>query len=147
MAITGRGNVGIGRGGDNMQIARRGNKTTLQDLCLIVWEEGWFPPFARCRRELLRPSPHPTPPLHPYLLPSSSAEKWHKNKEARGEGVLTPGCQFSDFSLISDILRIKETGIKLIKYGQNMDNISIVSKDRLDSGNRLDNPSMTVSNR
>ena len=50
------------------------------------------------------------------------------------------GCQFSDF------LRIKETGIKLIIYGKNMDKILIISKDRLDSGKRLDNPSLkTVS--
>ena len=56
------------------------------------------------------------------------------------------GCQFSDFSLISDFLRIKKSGIKLIKYGKNMDKISKVSKDRLDSGKRLDNPSLkTVS--
>ena len=56
------------------------------------------------------------------------------------------GCQFSDFSLISDFFRMKETAIKLIKYGQHMDKISIVSKDRLDSGKRLDNPSLdTVS--
>ena len=41
----------------------------------------------------------------------------------------TQGCQFSDFSLISDFLRIKETGVKLIKSSQNMDKISIVSKD------------------
>ena len=27
-------------------------------------------------------------------------------------------CQFSDFSLILDFLRIKETGIRLISYGQ-----------------------------
>ena len=53
------------------------------------------------------------------------------------------GCQFSDFSLISDFLRIRETGTKLIKYSQN---ISIVSKDRLDSVKGLDNPSLnTVS--
>ena len=58
----------------------------------------------------------------------------------------TQGCQFSDFSLISDFFRIKETGIKLIKYDQNMAKISIVSKDRLDSSKRLDNPSLkTVS--
>ena len=56
------------------------------------------------------------------------------------------GCQFSDFSLISDFLRIKETCIKLIKYGQNMDNISIVSKDRPAIGKGLDNTSLnTVS--
>ena len=56
------------------------------------------------------------------------------------------GCQSSDFSLVSDFLRMKETGIKLIKYSQNMDKISIVSKDRLDSGKGLDNPSLnTVS--
>ena len=55
-------------------------------------------------------------------------------------------CQFSDFSLISDFLRIKETGIKLMKYCQNMEKISIVFKDRLDSGKGLDNPSLeTVS--
>ena len=36
-------------------------------------------------------------------------------------------CQFSDFSLISDFFRVKETGIKLIKCGKNMDNISMVS--------------------
>ena len=53
------------------------------------------------------------------------------------------GCQFSDFSLISDFLRIRETCITLSK---NMDNISIVSKDRLDDGKGLDNPSLrTVS--
>ena len=40
-------------------------------------------------------------------------------------------CQFSDFSLISDFLRIKETGIKLIKYGKIMDKISTVSKTGL----------------
>ena len=61
-------------------------------------------------------------------------------------GMYTQGCQFSDFSLISDFLRIKETGIKLIKYVQNMDKISIVSKDRLDNGKGLDNLSLnTVS--
>ena len=27
------------------------------------------------------------------------------------------GCKFLDFSLISDFLRIKDTGIKLIEYG------------------------------
>ena len=27
------------------------------------------------------------------------------------------GCKFSDLSLISDFLRIKECGMKLIKYG------------------------------
>ena len=43
-------------------------------------------------------------------------------------------------------MRIKETGIKLIKYSQNMDNISLVSKDKLDNGKGLDNPSLnTVS--
>ena len=57
------------------------------------------------------------------------------------------GCQFSDLSLISDFLRIKETGIKLIKYSKNMYKILKVFKDRLDSGKRLDNPSLkTVSN-
>ena len=50
------------------------------------------------------------------------------------------GCKFSDFSLISDFLRTKETGIELIKYSQNMDNVSIVSKDRFDNGKGLDNP-------
>ena len=49
------------------------------------------------------------------------------------------GCQFSDFSLISDLLRIKESGIKLIKSSENMDTISIVFKDRLGSGKGLDN--------
>ena len=54
------------------------------------------------------------------------------------------GCQFSDLSLISDFLRIKESGIKI--DSQNMDNIAIVSKDRLDNGKGLDNPSLnTVS--
>ena len=39
-----------------------------------------------------------------------------------------------------------ESNIKLIKYSQNIDNISIVSKDRLDNGKGLDNPSLnTVS--
>ena len=56
------------------------------------------------------------------------------------------GCQFSDFSLISDLLRKKEFGMKLIKYGKNMDKILIVPKYRLDSGKRLKNPYMkTVS--
>ena len=57
------------------------------------------------------------------------------------------GCQFSDLSLMSDFLKIKETVIKLMPvYGQNMDKISIVFKDRLDSGKGLDNPSLeTVS--
>ena len=56
------------------------------------------------------------------------------------------GCQFSDLSLISDFLRIKEFGMKLIKYGKSMDKILIVSKYRLDSGKRLNNPSLkTVS--
>ena len=54
------------------------------------------------------------------------------------------GCQFSDFSLISDFLRIEETCIKLIKYSQNMDNISIVSKDRLAIGKGLDNASLNT---
>ena len=55
-------------------------------------------------------------------------------------------CQFSDFSLISDFWRLKETGIKLIKYGQNMDKIPIVSKEMLDSGKGLDIPLLnTVS--
>ena len=31
-------------------------------------------------------------------------------------GSYIQGCQFSDFSLISDFLRIKENSIKLIKY-------------------------------
>ena len=52
------------------------------------------------------------------------------------------GCQFSDFSLISDFFRKEETGIKLKKYGQKMDGISIVSTDMLDSGKGLDNPSL-----
>ena len=56
------------------------------------------------------------------------------------------GCQFSDLSLISDFLRIKEACIKLIKYSQNMDKISIVSQGRLDSGKGLHYPSLnTVS--
>ena len=49
----------------------------------------------------------------------------------------------SVFKLKSDFgffLRIKETGIKLINYSQNMD-ISNVSKDRLGNGKELDNPS------
>ena len=59
---------------------------------------------------------------------------------------LHQGCQFSDFSLISDFLRINETCIKLIKYGQNMDKILIASQDSLDSGKGLDNPCLnTVS--
>ena len=54
----------------------------------------------------------------------------------------------SVFRLKSDFrfFEKKETGIELKKYGQNMDKISIVSKDRLDSGKGLDNPSLkTVS--
>ena len=39
---------------------------------------------------------------------------------------------------------MKETGIKLIKYGQNMDKMSIVSIDMLGSGKRLDNPSLNT---
>ena len=49
----------------------------------------------------------------------------------------------SDFRFV---FRIKETGIKLIKYGQNTNKISMISKDRLDSDKRLDIPSLnTVS--
>ena len=60
--------------------------------------------------------------------------------------TLLQGCQFSDFSLISDFLRTMDSGIKLIKYGKNFNKISIVSKGRLDSDKRLDNPSLkTVS--
>ena len=59
---------------------------------------------------------------------------------------LMQGCQFSDFSLISDFLRIREIGIKLIKYVQNMDKVLVVNKYRLNSGKGLDNPSLnTVS--
>ena len=58
--------------------------------------------------------------------------------------MYTQGCQFSDFCLISDFFRIKETGIELIKYGQNMDKISIVSTDRLDNGKGLGNPSLNT---
>ena len=48
----------------------------------------------------------------------------------------------SDFRFFEN----KETCIKLIKYSQNMDDISIVSKDRLDNGKGIDNPSLnTVS--
>ena len=43
-------------------------------------------------------------------------------------------------------MRIKENGIKLSKYSSNMDKTSVVSKDKLDSGKGLDNPSLnTVS--
>ena len=56
------------------------------------------------------------------------------------------GCKFSDFSLISDFFKNKKTCIKLIKCGQNKYKISIISKDSLDSGKWLDNPSLfTVS--
>ena len=44
------------------------------------------------------------------------------------------GCQFSDFSLISDFLRSKGTCTKLIKFGQNKDKSSRVSNDRHNSG-------------
>ena len=58
--------------------------------------------------------------------------------------ICIQGCQFSDFSLISDFLRIRETSIKLIEYGQNMDKVLKVTKDRLDSGKRLGNPSLNT---
>ena len=62
------------------------------------------------------------------------------------QAIHCQGCQLSDFSLISGFLRIKKSGIKLIKYGQNMDTISIVSKDRPHSGKGLHYPSLrTVS--
>ena len=49
-------------------------------------------------------------------------------------------------SLILDFLRIKESGIKSIKYSQNTDNISIVSKDRLDNiGKQLDDPPLNTA--
>ena len=41
------------------------------------------------------------------------------------------GCHISDLSLVSDFLRIKETGTKLTKYGQNMGKSSIVPIDML----------------
>ena len=56
-------------------------------------------------------------------------------------------CQFSDFSRISDVLRIKENGITLIKYSQNMNKISIVFKSRLDSDKGLDNPSLNTDSK
>ena len=46
----------------------------------------------------------------------------------------------SVFILSSDF-RLRETGIKLIKYSQNIDKVLIVTEDRLDSGKGLDNPS------
>ena len=59
---------------------------------------------------------------------------------------MNQGCQFSDLSLISDFLRIKKTCLKLIKCGQKIDKILIISKDRLDFGKWLGNPSLiTVS--
>ena len=61
--------------------------------------------------------------------------------------ILIQGCQFSDFSLISDFLRIKENGIHLIKYSQNMNKISIVSKGRLDSDKGLDKPSLNTGSK
>ena len=54
------------------------------------------------------------------------------------------GCQFSDLSLISDFLRIKKTCIKLIIMWSNINKISIVSIDRLDSVKWLDNPSLII---
>ena len=60
--------------------------------------------------------------------------------------ILIQECQFSDYNLILDFLRIRETGIKLIKYSQSMDNISIVSRTGLTMAKGLDNPSLnTVS--
>ena len=53
-------------------------------------------------------------------------------------------CKFSDFSLISDFLRINECGMKLTKYGKNMDRISIVSKERLDSVKGFNSPSLKI---
>ena len=54
----------------------------------------------------------------------------------------TAGMSVFRLSLISDFFRIKDTGIKLIKYGQNMDKISIIFKYRLDRDKRLDIPSL-----
>ena len=71
---------------------------------------------------------------------------WLNKRIKKKNKTYNQGCQFSDFSLISDFLRIKENGIKLIKYCLNMDKISVVSKDKLGSGKGLDNPSLnTVS--
>ena len=54
------------------------------------------------------------------------------------------GCQFSDFSLISDFLGRKGTGIKLIKFCQKRDKSSKVSKDRLKSGIGFAIPSLNT---
>ena len=67
---------------------------------------------------------------------------WEKCNENVG---LKQGCQFSDLTLISDFLRIKETGIKLIRYCKNMDKVLTVFKDRLDSGKRLESSLKAVS--
>ena len=69
---------------------------------------------------------------------SNAKSKANQNQQIH----IKQGCQFSDFSLISDFFRIKECGMKLIKDGKIMDKILIVSKDRLDSGKGLDNPSL-----
>ena len=55
----------------------------------------------------------------------------------------------SVFRLKSDFrfLRIKENGIHLIKYSQNMNKISIVSKGRLGSDKGLDNPSLNTGSK
>ena len=75
-------------------------------------------------------------PVDIFRVPTAQGkqEKWPKKY------IDIQGCQFSDFSLISDFLRMKKTCIKLIKSGQNIDKFTIVSKGR------LDNPSLiTVS--
>ena len=60
--------------------------------------------------------------------------------------VLYRDVSFHTLVCFQIFFRIKETGIKLIKYDQNMDKISLLSKDRLYSGKRLDTPSLnTVS--
>ena len=59
------------------------------------------------------------------------------------------GCQFSDFSLISDFLRTAKTSIKIDQMWSKymyIYKISKVSKDRLDSDKWLENPCLnTVS--
>ena len=55
------------------------------------------------------------------------------------------GCHFSDFSLISDFSKRRGTDIKLIRYDQNRDNMSIVPKDGLNSDKRFGNLSLNTT--
>ena len=85
--------------------------------------------------------------LMEHLLTVLSTASTVRSKElaisaigATGKGPLLREASCQTLVWFQIFLRIKETGKKLIKCSQNMDNISIVSKDKVDSGKPRGDP-------